>query len=434
MIEIKNPDFAKQPEAAGRKRSDISVPQPMPPIEMVLKKGRSGVPIYGIYCWAIDYGDYRDAIKGIGFKNMRTAAVNDDNFKMIAEDGIPTFVTLGSARSAFASDEEFVEGNIQKYLNFLRRYGPNGSFFKDYPEVPYHPIEAIELYNEPNFQYMVPNSTPIAEKIRLYSMLQIAAYPRIKAEFPTVTVIGFGAGGASAADIGFVRGCLDHDKRMYDTMDVFSTHPYADNSPFAYANWLRFSVTSCYNELQKALASGGKENLPVWYTELGWMIRPDCGGHFNTCQSGYNQEEQAAFTVQMYTLGLRLGIERITNMYIMDTDNCNPGFVDRDTGKWRPIAYATKTMIDLLPDPRLVGAILDGENNAYAYRIESKPDGEEVIIAFSAVERQPITIPWDSDRALLTDMYGHDEPVAVEGGSLTFEGGAYPVYIRHIHQ
>ena len=107
---------------------------------------------------------------------------------------------------------------------------------------------------------------------------------------------------------------------------------------------------------------------------------------------------------------------------------------DPDTGKWRPIAYATKTMIDLLPDPRLVGAILDGENNAYAYRIESKPDGEEVIIAFSAVERQPITIPWDSDRALLTDMYGHDEPVAVEGGSLTFEGGAYPVYIRHIHQ
>jgi hypothetical protein len=431
LVDVKYKEFLAEPKEIGLKVCNISEPQPLPPIEKILEKGRTELPIYGIYCWGIDYPQYRDAICGIGFTQMRAPAMTDEAFAQIIRDGIDFFPTFGIHRNRFASDEEFVEGNIENDLNFLRRYGPNGSYFKEHPDAPYRPVTAVELYNEPNFGYMISDSAPREEKVRLYTMLQVAAYPRIKAEFPTVTVVGFGAGGASAADVGFIADCMKYDKRIYDTMDVLSTHPYADWSPFAYAGWLKYSVTSCYNEIRELLRAGGKEEMPIWYTELGWFLRPECGGFYDTCHKGYDQLAQAAFTVQMYALGLRLGIDRITNMYIMDTDNCNPGFVNRD-GSFRVSAEATKTMISLMPHPRLTAAVLDGADNCYAYRIESQPGGEEILMVFSAVERKSVTVPWDGERALLTDMLGKTKEVTAEGGNLTLDVGACPVYVRHI--
>ncbi len=421
-----------QPGPVKADKCNTADPQEFPAFNEVVKGERGEVPIYGIYCWAVDYPVYRDAIRTIGFKNIRTGGrpFTDELFTQICEDGLDAVVTMGSALRNFESEEDFITGNIRLVRERLLRYGPNGSFFKEHPEVPYHPIMNIEVFNEPNFQYMVPNDTDINEKARLYSKLQVAVYRAIKPEFPDVRIVGFGAGGASAADIGFVDKCCTQNPDVYETMDVFSTHPYMDPiSPFAWMGWLKYSLSKNYMSLRNILARGGKPDMPIWYTELGWFITPEAGGRFDTCQNGLDKIAHAAFNVQMYALGMRLGVERITTMYIMDTDGCNPGFVDLD-GTLRPAAYATKTMIELMPDPLLKEAIIENDDNCYAYRFESAPGGEDVVMVFHANAPHDITIPWDAPTARVTDMLGTTETVAVEGGKLTLPAGPCPLYVR----
>ncbi|MDD6981066.1 MAG: hypothetical protein PUJ21_04910 [Clostridia bacterium] len=425
-------DFIAQPGPIQPDKCRTDDRQPLPPLQEILKRPRAERPIYGIYSWFIDYPTYGKAIREIGFPNIRSGGpFTDEEFSMMIKDGLDIQLTIGQALSKFENEDAFIQGNIDRALELLRRYGPGGAFFKEHPELPYHPIEHLEIYNEPNFQYMVPNDTDIKEKARLYTRLQTAVYPAVKAEFPTVKILGFGAGGASAADVGFIDLCCKLDPAIYDTMDILSTHPYIDPiSPFLWKSWLKFSVASGLQNIKAILARGGKEDMPIWYTELGWFIRPDAGGFYDACHDALDQVEHAAFNVQMYALGMRLGVERIETMYIMDTDKCNAGFVNRD-GSFRVAAEATKVMISLMPDPRLVGALLDGEDNQYAYVFEAQPGGEEVTMVFHANAPATITIPWNEPTAKVTDMVGHTAEVKAENGHLTLSAGPCPLYIRH---
>ncbi len=431
---MENKTFLTQPETVGSAYSTYPLP-PYPSMKDIAKKERGPVAIYGIYCWMLDYMEYRDVILEIGYKNIRTAGpVVEEAMAAMMEDGLDIMMTLGQRRNLYDSDEAFLQGNIDDCLKLLGRFGPNGSYFQEHPDFPYRPLMAVEVYNEPNFGYMLPNATPIEEKVALYTKLQVALYDAVKPLYPDVTIVGFGAGGASAADIGFIFRCFDKDPRMAETMDVFATHPYVDpRPPFSYVDWLpEHSIASAHKKLRALLDGCGKKDMPIWYTELGWFIPPSLGGHFNTCQNGNTLLEHAAYNAQVYLLGLRLGVERITTMYIMDTDNCNPGIVNRDGSK-RPAAYAVKHLIDILPDPKLLDAIHDGRDyESFAYRFESKPDGEEVVVVFTANRPKTITIPWDAPKARLTDMMGCDKIVDVEGGNLTLEAGIYPLYVRHI--
>ena len=434
---MKDQTFLKQPATVTGKNRNTPNP-PYPKLSAIIEKGRSDVPIYGIYCWGIDYPVYREAIQKIGYRNIRTGGTGftDEMFRMINEDGLAVVMTRGLRYSPdqYESDEAWVQANIDSTLELLGKYGPNGSYFKEHPEVPYTPLTAVELFNKPNFGYMIPDRSPIDRKVELYCKLQVAEYKAIKERYPEVKVVGFGAGGASAADMGFVFKCIQKEPEMVNTMDVFSTHPYVDpHPPFAYVSWLPdHCIATAHKKLRAALDGRGKQDMPIWYTELGWMIPPSEGGHFNTCQHGVNLLEHAAYNVQVYILGLRLGVERITTMYIMDTDNCNPGIVNRD-GSWRPAAHAVKLLIDIMPDPRLIGAIHDGDDyNSHAYVFESCPGGEEVTVAFTSRLPQTMDIPWDAPQARLTDMLGHEQIVDVKDGILTIEAGIYPIYIRNV--
>ena len=75
--------------AVGGKRCHTRKPQPFPAIADITAKGRKDVPIYGIYCWGIDYAQFRSAIRGIGFRNIRTGGTGftDEMFQMMNDDG-----------------------------------------------------------------------------------------------------------------------------------------------------------------------------------------------------------------------------------------------------------------------------------------------------------------------------------------------------------
>lgn len=443
-----------------------------PSLSTVIAKGRGEVPIYGIYAWTEDYSTYYNAICEIGFTSLRTnsTSMTNERFMKIQRQGISVMVTAGVAATGYllpAGSEKaaadltlddydvtgWIAANVAKIRAFLSVYGPNGSFFTDtenpyYDELHnedgtlayYNPITAIEVYNEPNFGYMTGHSDPwLTIKQSLYAVLQIGVYNQIKAEYPTVRIVGFGAGGASSADVGFITSTLNGNPEAASHMDVLSTHPYLDeSSPFAGSNiYGAHSLASQLANIRACLASHGVGDTPIWYTECGWAVKQSEGGYYAT-EFGTDQETQAAMLVQEYIYGMRVGVERINYMYIMDTDNCNYGILNRD-GTWRKSAYALNTLIHILPDPVITGIIgNEGKdqwgqvNQVFLYRMESEAGGNEVIVAFSALDPKTVTIPWEEDVAVLTDMYGVTRLVTAQNGSLTIEVGKCMQYISHL--
>ena len=96
-----------------------------------------------------------------------------------------------------------------------------------------------------------------------------------------------------------------------------------------------------------------------------------------------------------YALALRLGVERVNIMFIVDSDGFNGGFFLRN-GKWRTAAYAVQAMIKTMPNPQLTGAISDGENGYYAYTFN--PDvrqqaKQSVIMLWNVNGPKTVTIP-----------------------------------------
>ncbi len=435
-----------------------------PALSWVQEKGRGDSPIYGIYCFYGEYGVYQEQIVDIGFRCIRNYAsgVSDTQFRRLAEDGISIMSTLGISVMSYIPEEfkgspssvtswlrdelskwkknpdnseltPWFEENVELTLNYLRRFGPNGTFFQENPEVNYNPVIYVETFNEPNFGYMISgldNNVPI--KQNLYAALHNALYDAITAEYgDTVKVVAFGCGGESF-DVPFITDTIKGNSTMLSKIDVVSTHPYQVSvSPF---------VSAIPGNIAKIRDVVG-EDMPIWFTEGGYQIHSSSGGTYDygssSSPSFCNQMEQAAFLVQQYVLGMRIGVDRITYMYLIDTDNCNYGFLNID-GTYRKSAYAVRTMIEMLPDPVIKEAIIEGKDNegnlhhAYAYKMESEVDGAEVTLVFAAQDAVTVEIPWEGEYALITDMFGCSRLVKVEDGVITLRAGGYMQYITHV--
>lgn len=429
--------------------------QPLPPLEEILARPVQEIPVYGLYTWKGEYLAYRDSIKQAGFRTFRIGGGIDDTImKAICEDGIEVMTVLNigivssdlkGGRLAYASDEEYIQTYLEETEKFLGRYGPGGSFFKDYPDLPYNPIRYVEILNEPNFQYMIPDREPRseveAEREALYAKLLPAAGEYIKANWPDVTVVGFGAGGSDAGDIRFIRNVFSKDKKaIASSFDILSTHPYVvPNSACVQVkrSWGSYSVANSLNSIREIITDAGAGDKPVWYTEIGWPVTKEEGGKYdiNDEKGGVTRDLQAAYITQLYAYSMRLGVDRVHIMFTTDTDGFNGGFF-KSGNEWRPSAYAVQNMTRLMPNPKLTGAISDGVDGYYAYTFH--PDTllstqKNVVMAWDVKQPTTVKIPWNKPVAAVVDMYGYQKRVeaeqTAEGYSVTVEVGQYPVYI-----
>ncbi|MBN2584149.1 MAG: hypothetical protein JXL80_13885 [Planctomycetes bacterium] len=423
--------------------------QQFPPIEQIVKRPAAALPVYGLYAWTGEYSEHRDSIKKIGLKSMRIGGPFDDEaMKMACQDGIEIMKTLGVRvhgenrnRTFYDSDEAFLKDNVAGIVAFLERYGPDGTFFKDNPDVPKLPITNIEIWNEPNFQYMIPDREPRAEveaeREALYTKVIVAAHKAVKTRWPNVNVLGFGAGGASKGDIRFIKHVHEKDAAVAKSYDALSTHPYtAPVGPdmFYVKPWGGYAVAPCLAEIRAILAQHGRGDVPIWYTEVGYPISKEDGGHFATDPKKPHVSPllQAAYVCRMYAIALRLGIERVHIMFATDTDNFNGGFFLRDKS-WRPQAYAVATMIRTMPNPKLQAAISDGKDGLFAYRFApdaaKAADAKPVIMAWNVAGPKTVEIPVGGPQAKVLDMFGHEKAVEVKDGKATIEVGPCPVYV-----
>lgn len=452
----------QQPEAVPGNWSFST--QPKPALSALLARPDPEVPVYGLYCWAGEYLAHRDFIREMGWRHFRLSGpINDQVVRAYSEDGARVMFTIAARdpftsawtnRASFDSDEAFIEYYLDAISRVLNRYGPAGTFWQNNPDLSHRPIEAIEIFNEPNFWYLnmtqaeyeAGEETPEikAQRIATYAKLLPAAYAHIKENWPTVTVVGFGAGGAASADVGFISSVHNDPSFTVPAYDVLSTHPYVRPVPpesNSIRAWGNYSMARNHQTIRSIMAANGASDKPVWWTELGWSIE---GGYYAEDPDSTNTRElQAAYYIRSYARALRLGVERLTFMSIVDTDGVNFGMMDRN-GTWRPSAHAVRNMIELLPHPRLLSAVIEsGDDRACAYTFDpdvTDPVDQPVTMAWSVLpENRRLEVLWDetapgaltvtSNAVELVDMLGNTTAFTRGDGPLGIQLGPYPVFI-----
>jgi len=138
----------------------------------------------------------------------------------------------------------------------VRRYGPDGAFWRAHPELPQLPIRSWQIWNEPNIpQYWASGPKPAA-----YAELLKATAPAIKAVDPGAKVV---TAGLNESELGiklvpFLRGMYAAGAK--DSFDVLGIHPYAPASDL---------VVDQVTRAVREIARNG-DDARTLITELGW--------------------------------------------------------------------------------------------------------------------------------------------------------------------
>jgi hypothetical protein len=141
------------------------------------------------------------------------------------------------------------------------RYGPGGSFWRAHPQLPAHPVDTYEIWNEPdNPVFWVPRPDPAA-----YATLYLRARNAIDAVQPDARVI---VGGLTHPE-SFLPALITAAPDLRTQLDGVGIHPYGATPQAVLAG-----VVSARNVLN-SLGLGG---VPLYVTEFGWTTSPP-GAH-----------------------------------------------------------------------------------------------------------------------------------------------------------
>jgi hypothetical protein len=146
--------------------------------------------------------------------------------------------------------------------SLARRYGPDGSFWQEHPELPQLPVTTYEIWNEENSTaYWRPGHTAPER----YAELYLAARAAIKRVQPGARVIvgGLAVGGSRSTmdEVLFLRRMFAHRPSLRRNLDAVGFHPYQRTVPEVYARIAR---------LRRALDHLVGPQVPIEITEVGW--------------------------------------------------------------------------------------------------------------------------------------------------------------------
>jgi hypothetical protein len=141
------------------------------------------------------------------------------------------------------------------------RYGPNGTFWSQNPNVPYFPVQMFELWdeeNDPTF-YVAPAR---------FATLYTAAHNAIHAVDPTASVVLGGLADDSQSynpsqdyPAVYVYQMFQADPALKGHVDAFGLHPYGTTGTDAIKWTIHF---------RQVLDQLGESAVPIDITELGW--------------------------------------------------------------------------------------------------------------------------------------------------------------------
>jgi hypothetical protein len=188
-----------------------------------------------------------------------------------------------------ASNGQFAEFAVR----MLKRYGRDGEFWHEHAQLPYLPVTAWQVWNEPNISPWWPSGPNAAEYVGLLRATSVA----LRAADPNAEIV---AAGIPESTLGIPQQRFLRD--MYEAgakgaFDTLAVHGYAS------------SVDGLMGQLRETrqLMSDYKDSAPIWLTEFGWATGGAVSA-FTTSDAGQAERiDQAIRTLaaQRETLGVR---------------------------------------------------------------------------------------------------------------------------------
>ena len=161
---------------------------------------------------------------------------------------------------------------------FTQRYGRNGDFWREHPELPALPTTTIELWNEPNFDHFWIDQGTAPE---VYADLYATAREQMKQVDPEVTAVVGGLIDMDNAN-SFVRRMYAHRPSLRRNVDALGFHPYVSAG----------GPVAAVRAVRRTLDKLGEKRVPIEITEIGWF-------------NGAMAEEQRAHTLRLLARHLR---------------------------------------------------------------------------------------------------------------------------------
>ena len=191
----------------------------------------------------------------------------DGLVRSTAEKGIDFMPVLFGAPPWISSDVATPpigswEGIWTNYVTaVVKRYGSDGAFWSENPEVPKRPIEDWQVWNEPNSRtWWRPRPDP-----KEYGKLLVMSAKAIHAADPQSRVLTAGivaepTNSGAIPGNEYLRG-LYKSKAARRATDVVAFHPYAPTTQ---------DVERQLRSARKTLGKVGMKKTPIAVTEIGW--------------------------------------------------------------------------------------------------------------------------------------------------------------------
>jgi hypothetical protein len=157
----------------------------------------------------------------------------------------------------------------------VERYGPQGKFWSEHPEIPRDPIRTWQIWNEPNFKYFVARPNP-GEYGRLVK--NSARSIRAADRGATVLLAGLFARPGEAGKfhppraftaVEFLELMFKRAPGVVAAFDGVALHPYTSSY---------LTIPEEVEEVRSLLRTRGAGNKGLWLTEVGWSSEPPSRG------------------------------------------------------------------------------------------------------------------------------------------------------------
>ncbi len=360
---------AEEPAAAGEVAAP-GVEVEVPGIRDA--QGKRVVPFYGLFCWASDFANpqYTDLILETGFGLISTP-LNESQ-----EAGILLAARHGIDIAGYYSPNAYgptldLDGYRQAVRKAVRRYGPRGSLWSENPDIAARPVIYWVIDGEPGTELKPPGEMMPDEAFAKFLKV---AHEELKAwsadcQVVALAPIGVVEGGMPGPEYvdderkimggrAFIRGVHKHGG--FDHYDCLDIHPFSFPLPPDSTG-----LAKALRELQAEMAELGQVR-PIWFTEIGFPLSYGPANPFHV-----TRDQAADYMIRGLAIAARHNVQCLTLTYVNDqfSPRRAQGFyLYKGYGLYtrnktvRPAGKVVKLMIDLLPDPRLLEVISDGEN------------------------------------------------------------------------
>ena len=201
-------------------------------------------------------------------------------------------------------------------VRFLaERYGPDGRFWRENPGLPYRPVRAWEVWNEPNLrQFWDRRKVDPREYGRLLRETRTA----LRGADPNARVVSAGLA-ARYAGARYLSTALAEAGPC--SVDAIGIHPYAPTTRRAIAH---------LTDARRVADARGAVGVPLWTTEVGWKVGGR--GYSNVPDARAQARELASFAVASDRLRNDLKLGPSFAFALRDRQNLKTGRVDSTVG------------------------------------------------------------------------------------------------------